>query len=456
MIGAMDNRTDIPCSDRTADLKWLAVRYHLRAAFILLGIFLLPTAGIVTLAEAQESQVLRELQRLGKDLRDLQQYIYRGTAGAGTRTVTAKASGRDAEISSRTLLQIQGIDRQLRQLTGKLEELEYSIGALASRLDRLVGDVDLRLQTLESSMQMVLARPPAAAPQGSQPRVFALPPTQPVQQVPLQQSQVPAQAQAGGVLGTGTTGLFTPSVGSVQIGTTQATTIISSAGATGAVNQQQVVPAGQASGLLPGQKSLGTVTGSQFAATQTDTGVLGQGSGTLTLAPVQRRSRLVPKAGQVRPLSLEQAVQPATKPKVIQQASAPAILPPGTPKQRYDYAFSLLQKRDFDTAERAFRAFIEQHPQDTYVGNAYYWLGETLYVRKQHAAAAQIFSDGYTRFPNGPKAPDNLLKLGKSLVAVGETAAACKTFSVLLEKFPNANTRILENAKGEFGRASCK
>jgi TolA-binding protein len=82
-------------------------------------------------------------------------------------------------------------------------------------------------------------------------------------------------------------------------------------------------------------------------------------------------------------------------------------------------------------------------------------LGETYYVRKQYTDAAIIFSDGYERFPEGSKAPDNLLKLGKSLAAVGEIAAACKTYSELLRQFPNANTRILANAKGEFGRAGC-
>jgi tol-pal system protein YbgF len=351
------------------------------------------------------------------------------------------------------LLQIQGLDSQLRQLTGKLEEFEYSIGALASRLDRLVGDVDLRLQTLESSMQMVLAQPPAAAPQASQPRVFTLPPTQPVQQVPLQQSQI--QAGIDQSVGTGATGSSSPSTGAVQLGSVQGTTIISSSGATATTTGQQAAPVGQTGSLLPGQMSLGTVSGSQLAATQTGAGTQAQGNASQASVPVQGWTGPVPKAGQVRPLSLNQAAPPPT-PRVNQQASTPSILPPGTPKQRYDYAFSLLQKRDFETAERALRAFLQQHPEDAHAGNAYYWLGETYYVRKYHEDAAKIFADGYERFPEGSKAPDNLLKLGMSLTAIDRVELACKTFSELLRKFPNANTRILENAKGEFGRAGCK
>ena len=454
MIGAMNYRADITSDEQTAGLKWLAVRCHLRAAFLLLGVLLPFVMGIATPAAAQENQVLRELQRLSKDLRDLQQYIYKGTASSGGSASSATASRLQSDVSSRMLLQIQGLDSQLRQLTGKLEELEYSIDALASRLDRLVGDVDLRLQSLESSMQMVLAQPQAAAPQAAQPRVFALPPPQPVQQVPLQQSQT--QLGVGQSTGTAVVGLSSPSAGAVQFGSVQGTTIISSTGATAAVSDQQAAPAGQTSRLLLGQKRLGTVTGSQITAVQSGATAQLQGSKSQTLAPVQGQSGLVPKAGQVRPLSLGQAAPPSTTPKVIQQASTPAILPPGTPKQRYDYAFSLLQKRDFETAERALRAFLQQHPEDARAGNAYYWLGETYYVRKRYTDAAIIFSDGYERFPEGSKAPDNLLKLGKSLAAVGETAAACKTYSELLGQFPNANTRILENAKGEFGRTGCK
>ncbi len=452
MIGAMDYRANTIRNGRTAGPKWTAVRCHLCAAILLLS-FLLPSfLGTATPAAAQESQVLRELQRLSKDLRDLQQYIYKGTAGSRRGTVTTAVSGLDSEVASRMLLQIQGLDAQLRQLTGKLEEFEYSIGALASRLDRLVGDVDLRLQTLESSMQMVLAQPPAAAPQATLPRVFTLPSAQPVQQVPLQQSQIQAGIVQGA--GAGTTGLISSSAGAGQFGSVQGTTIISSTGATDTAAGQQASPAGQTSGLLPGQQRLGTVSGSQLAASQSGASTQAQGGASQTIAPIQGRSGPVPKAGQVRPLTLNQASVPPV-PKVIQQASMPSVLPPGTPKQQYDYAFSLLQKRDFETAERALRAFLQQHPEDAHAGNAYYWLGETYYVRKQYTDAAIIFSDGYERFPEGSKAPDNLLKLGKSLAAVGEIAAACKTYSELLRQFPNANTRILANAKGEFGRAGC-
>ena len=467
IIEAMKHRANTNSREQTASQKWPAVCCCLRAAVLVFGIGIPLALNLITPAAAQESQVLRELQRLSKDLRDLQQYIYkdlsRSTAvtGSGTSLSVGAAQVPESDVASRMLIQVQRVDGQLRQLTGKLEELEYSIGAMASRLDRFVGDVDLRLRSIETSMRVGSITQQSVGSQGSQgaqPTVFASPPPQPVLQVPLQQQVQTGLSSLGGTSG------------AKQMGSAQETTIISSAGATagGARQQtlpigqglapvQQAAPAGQVGGLLTGQRPLGTVTGSQLASGQPTSGVRQSSTS-------QRQTNLVPKAGQVRPLSLTQSSEltpartPPPAPTVVarQQVAPPSVLPAGTPKQKYDYAFSLLQKRDFVSAEQALRAFLQQHPEDARAGNAYYWLGETYYVRKQYTDAAIIFSDGYSRFPEGTKAPDNLLKLGKSLAEVGEKAAACKTFSELLGQFPNANTRILANAKGELDRVGCR
>ena len=130
-------------------------------------------------------------------------------------------------------------------------------------------------------------------------------------------------------------------------------------------------------------------------------------------------------------------------------------LPPGTPKEQYDYAFSLLTQRDVVNAEAAFSAFVATHPNHRLAGNALYWLGETHYVRKNYAEAARVFLDSYRRYPKGNKAPDNLFKLGKSLGAVGEKDSACAAFKKLKEAYPTANARILSNSRSEMGKLKC-
>ncbi len=121
---------------------------------------------------------------------------------------------------------------------------------------------------------------------------------------------------------------------------------------------------------------------------------------------------------------------------------APKIIPDGTPQEQYTFARSLLTRLDYVSAEIAFQEFLKINPEDALAGNAYYWLGETYYVRKNYSEAAGSFYEGYQRFPSGNKAPDNLLKLGMSLGKMEQTDDACATLGELLDQFPNAEERI--------------
>ncbi len=130
-------------------------------------------------------------------------------------------------------------------------------------------------------------------------------------------------------------------------------------------------------------------------------------------------------------------------------------LPAGTPKQQYDYAFSLLRQQEYGEAERALTAFIGAHPDDSLTGNAYYWLAETYYVRREYQKAAGYFASGYRNFPEGTKATDNLLKLAMSLANIDQKDKACFTFKELAERVPDASPSIKPRAESESRRAGC-
>jgi len=135
--------------------------------------------------------------------------------------------------------------------------------------------------------------------------------------------------------------------------------------------------------------------------------------------------------------------------------AAAAALPAGSEMDQYNYAFSLLRKADYDGAETAFNQFIAAHPDSALSGNAYYWLGETYYVRTSYNDAAIAFLKGYQRFPDGDKAPDNLLKLGMTLTRLGKKAEACATFAELKSKFPDAPQTVRDKAAQESSGAGC-
>ncbi len=139
-----------------------------------------------------------------------------------------------------------------------------------------------------------------------------------------------------------------------------------------------------------------------------------------------------------------------------QPTKAPGILPEGTTKERYAYAFALLRKADYDQAEIALSEFMKAHSDDPLAGNARYWLAESYYVRGQYVQAAEAFVAGYQADASGPKAPDMLLKLGMSLSNLDEKEKACTTFGKLLADFPEAPGRILSKMEFESTKIGCE
>ncbi len=160
--------------------------------------------------------------------------------------------------------------------------------------------------------------------------------------------------------------------------------------------------------------------------------------------------------GTLRLTKSGQPVAPVGAPQGAGAASAAPVLPEGDPKEQYDYALSLiLNAQDFAKAEKAFAAFIERHPEHDLAGNAYFWLGQTHFVRKDFQNAAFAFADGFQRFPRSDKAPENLYKLGTSLGRLGKTREACTAFSRLLETFPKANRTLKTRISRQRKRLKC-
>ena len=130
-------------------------------------------------------------------------------------------------------------------------------------------------------------------------------------------------------------------------------------------------------------------------------------------------------------------------------------LPAGSASEQYNYAFGLLKQADYPAAEEALKSFIQQHPDDGLAGSAQYWLGETYYARGSYAEAASAFAEGYKRYPKGPKAADDLLKLGISLGKANQRRNACIALAQLDRDFPNPGNAIKERANYEKKNLGC-
>ena len=127
----------------------------------------------------------------------------------------------------------------------------------------------------------------------------------------------------------------------------------------------------------------------------------------------------------------------------------------GSDKEAYEAAYSLLRTGDYDRAEQAFLKFMADYPTSTYLGNANYWLGESYYARGQYAEAAGLFADGFTKYKDNTKAPDNMLKLGLTMKGLGKKSEACTAFKGLPNEFPNANEALKKRALEEAKALKC-
>ncbi|MEC7513856.1 MAG: tol-pal system protein YbgF [Pseudomonadota bacterium] len=335
-------------------------------AVAVVGFFVSASAAL-----AQDmSQIIDRLNRLERDLADTQREVFRPSAKPRTGSVISTpltpnaappVNTGEVPLIARHEIRLQQLENQLRNLTGRIEEFTFSINQFGKRLDRLVSDVDYRLQRLEAAQVSAGTDTQAAAATAGQ----------------SQTSQPSAATPNGGRP-------VPPALGDND----------------GAVLDQQ------------GTRALGQIPASAAAA-----------------KPAQ------------------------TAPQVA--AVPPPILPAGTPRQRYDFAFGLLRKQDYAGAEAAFEAFLTEHPQDNLAGNAQYWLAETYYVRKQFEQAAIVFAAGYQNYPDNIKAADNLLKLALSLARIDKQQDACVALKQLGEKFPKAPSNIRRRAAGEGRRLGC-
>ena len=132
------------------------------------------------------------------------------------------------------------------------------------------------------------------------------------------------------------------------------------------------------------------------------------------------------------------------------------ILPEGTPNEQYEFATSFLKVGDYNMAERAFREFVNDNSEHNLAGSAQYWYAETFRIRQLFTDAASAYLEGYQKYPESKKAPINLLKLGVSLVQIGEKDQGCLMISGVKKEYPKANQSVLQKAKYEEKKFECK
>ena len=164
-------------------------------------------------------------------------------------------------------------------------------------------------------------------------------------------------------------------------------------------------------------------------------------------------------AYQTSNLPKEQSINSVESAKtVIAEEPEPreSLLPDKPANEQYDFAVSFMKIGDYETAEFALKEFIDKNKDHDLAGSAQYWYGETFRIRQLYSDAATAYLDGYQNYPKSNKAPDNLLKLGITMVQLGEKDQGCKMISGIKKEYPKANKSVLQKAQYEQKKFKCK
>ncbi|RUW23322.1 tol-pal system protein YbgF [Mesorhizobium sp. M4B.F.Ca.ET.215.01.1.1] len=303
-----------------------------------------------------------------------------------------------------------GLEDQLRQMNGKIEELNFQILQMQEQIRKQQEDNEFRFQQLEGGTQ------------GGQ---------QPASQKKSDATPAPN------------------SDGNTESGTD---------------NSVAEAPAKQAPADAGNQSDGGQSVGEVIVESQTGdpgkviTGAPPKTFGTIT---VDKNGNVVNADGNTQASAPAEtapaAPAPATDAKAGKSGGTVVAALPSTndPDELYRNSYQFILSGDYGTAEQGFRDHISRFPKDTKAADAHYWLGESLLGQQKYRDAAEVFLAASKDYPKAKKAPDMLLKLGVSLVGLKQNDVACATFGEIGKRYPDISSALKERVKQERALAAC-
>lgn len=127
----------------------------------------------------------------------------------------------------------------------------------------------------------------------------------------------------------------------------------------------------------------------------------------------------------------------------------------GDPDAEFAAARKLMLDGDYDAAFVAFDRFVKQYGDTPKGAEGRYWLGKTLSVRGDHGGAAGAYIGAIRGWPKTTWAPDAVLELSRSLIALKKPADACQTLDELARRYPKAPAGVLSRAATARVQAKC-
>lgn len=141
---------------------------------------------------------------------------------------------------------------------------------------------------------------------------------------------------------------------------------------------------------------------------------------------------------------------------------APADAPSGSgvsfvdgPRNQYNQALATYRQGQYELAETQTKEFLAANAQDRLVPEAIFLLGETYFQRSRPREAAEQYLRLSKDYAKSSRAPEGLMRLGQSLVALGNGEQACATFGEVGKRYPSAPAAVRKSVEREIQKNHC-
>ena len=143
---------------------------------------------------------------------------------------------------------------------------------------------------------------------------------------------------------------------------------------------------------------------------------------------LDRRISKVENEGRAARLSMEPRIaQPPPTPPTQEEEAA------------YLAVFEKLRAARYDESIAGFRDLLQRWPDGRYADNAWYWLGESHYAKRDYDAALESFRSLQEKFPSSAKVPDAMLKSAMAQLEKKQKAEAKATLQQLVAAHPDSS-----------------
>ena len=119
-------------------------------------------------------------------------------------------------------------------------------------------------------------------------------------------------------------------------------------------------------------------------------------------------------------------------------ATVTQVEKPLTEVELYEKAYSSYQQGDFKNARKLFEEYIEKFPKGKWIGQAYFWIGESYFKEKKYEEAILSYQKLIELQGWHPLKPTAMFKQAQAFKALGDIEAYKILLKKVINQYPNS------------------